>query len=169
MLEQADWMRDRTVKAKQDTQGLEEATGDELTEAFSRIVAPGRNKVQGRNETTVLSGGGMEVTVQGEDETAGAGQNVFVPYFQSDKEEELGYLTKEASFVRDAGHAVLDMTGDDDQAFSSSKQQKKWYARVAAGSGEVAPPPRRNRMGMPCGVGIAARRSLWARAGTTRR
>lgn len=116
LLSQADWMKHRTVGTKADTSAaLESADGDDLTEAFSNIIAPGRNKqsIYGPKPTN-------GVTI---DSTS---QDVFIPYVSANQHEDAGYNVQEGgNFARDAAKAVLDMTGDD-EASMAGVMMKKW-------------------------------------------
>eukprot|EP00045_Choanoeca_perplexa_P011999 m.129277 g.129277 ORF g.129277 m.129277 type:complete len:798 (-) comp15845_c2_seq3:43-2436(-) len=123
LLEQADWMRDRTVTAKQHASGLEESTGDDLTEAFSSIVAPGRNRaaIMGKRDADATEGEGKakrsKVTIEKTEDN-----NVFIPYQASAR----AHTNEEGAFARDAHTAVIELNGDEDSTMTQASERKTW-------------------------------------------
>jgi hypothetical protein len=124
LLEQADWMRDRTVGANQHASGLEQSTGDDLTEAFSSIVAPGRNRaaIMGKRDAdnTQVAGDGKakrsKVTIEKTEDSS-----VWIPYQASARANN-----EEGAFARDADTAVIELHGDEDATMTQAAERKTW-------------------------------------------
>ncbi|EDQ91298.1 uncharacterized protein MONBRDRAFT_20053 [Monosiga brevicollis MX1] len=133
LLQQADWMKDRTASLNQTSDGLEQATGDDLIEAFSTIVAPGRNKAGLPEAAIAVTKGQRAVGEASAGVTitrAKEADDVFVPYRATNTHDERGYAMQEGgSFARASAQATFDLTGDDNQTMHSQSQQKQWDRR----------------------------------------
>ncbi|EGD80824.1 hypothetical protein PTSG_11725 [Salpingoeca rosetta] len=130
---------------------LEASTSEEITSAFSNIIAPGRNKaglLPGTAGATVLGTAqpsssssssssssksvmshGQRVTVSHSSSAGDAGEDaeVYIPYRRGDDEDEQGYaINNGASFTREAESATFALDGDDIQDMHKSSQRKKW-------------------------------------------
>eukprot|EP00049_Salpingoeca_infusionum_P005520 m.93138 g.93138 ORF g.93138 m.93138 type:complete len:842 (+) comp12995_c3_seq2:51-2576(+) len=124
---------------------LEASTADDITRAFSKVVAPGRNKAglnlpevqtegtapkrakgkRGKGSETV-SGGGLVATVGGDSDDEQA--NFFIPYRPRDATTEAA-LSVSSSFARDAASATIGLLGDDTKTMAKASNQKKWDRR----------------------------------------
>lgn len=122
---------------------LEGSTSEDITAAFSKIIAPGRNKagLVARNpeeavkahrsvfkqNTPVISAILPKVG-----ETSCEEEEVYIPYMRDNIDEERGFAVNESSsgFEQQAQAATFAVDGDDITEMHRNKQQKTWYRHV---------------------------------------
>eukprot|EP00043_Microstomoeca_roanoka_P020535 m.250789 g.250789 ORF g.250789 m.250789 type:complete len:800 (-) comp17180_c0_seq3:142-2541(-) len=110
---------------------LEQSTPEEITTAFSKIVAPGRNKtglVTEEGKSKVV--GDLKITttlaqVEEEDE------EVYIPYTRGDANEDRGYAVNESSntFEQQARDVGFGLEGDEAEDMQKQHQRKVWDRR----------------------------------------
>eukprot|EP01147_Barroeca_monosierra_P002223 gene2223-5234_t len=121
---------------------LEGSTSEDITAAFSKIIAPGRNKagLVARNpeeavkahrsvfkqNTPVISAILPKVG-----ETSCEEEEVYIPYMRDNIDEERGFAVNESSsgFEQQAQAATFAVDGDDITEMHRNKQQKTWDRR----------------------------------------